>query len=345
MAKQDVIKFSKDGKIEKILLANSYLQIEVSTLGATLVSLRLLKSKDQRDVVCGLKSAEDYLAHDKYLGASVGRVAGRIDKGCFTLNGVNYQLACNNNGNALHGGLEGFDRRQFSYSLIKNNDEELGVKLSYTSLDGEEGFPGEVHLDVVYLLCKNTLKLTYTATTNKDTLINLTNHSYFNLDGHTSPSALQHTLQIHADELLMIDEDSCPRGDILKVEGTPFDFRKPKKIIDCIQEEHDQLSKGNGIDHFYIFNQPQNQIKLWSGDETCNLTITTNQVGANIYSANYLDGKVIGKENVAYPQRCAICLETQNYGNDIHIHENPTTVLKVGDTYEAYTEYTFEVEE
>lgn len=330
---------------KKVVLSNSYLQIEVTTLGATLVALRLLKSNDQRDIVCGMKDAEGYLGHDKYFGACVGRIAGRIDQGRFTLNGKEYQLPQNNNGNSLHGGIQGFDRRSFTYEVSSESEEVGSITLKYTSQDGEEGYPGTLHLTITYTIDQNTMHIDYEAVSDQDTIINMTNHSYFNLEGHTSPTVLEHSLQVNADEILMIDEDSCPRGKRLCVEGTPFDFRDEKKISEAFAEEHEQLRLGNGIDHFYIFNKEQDQIKLVSKDQKISLHVSTDQVGANIYSANYLDGSDIGKENIAYPQRCAICLETQNYGNDINIHEDPTCILRKGDTYHSHTQYRFEVEE
>lgn len=343
--KKNVVEFSKDKKVSKITISTSCLEAEIATLGATLVSLRLLKTKDQRDVVCGLNSAEEYLTHDKYFGTTAGRVAGRIDKGQFILNGKTYQLACNNNGNALHGGLDGFDRRNFDYEIIESDEDKVAVKFSYISKDGEEGYPGTLKLDVMYTLEGNTMSIDYYATCDQDTIINLTNHSYFNLEGHTSPTVLNHTLQVCADELLTIDEDSCPRGVRLTLEGTPFDFNKEKKVEECIKGEHIQLTNARGIDHFFIFNKKENQIMLRGGDGVCTLKINTNQPGANIYSGNYLDGDLIGKENIAYPFQCAICLETQNFCNDININKNPTSILRVGDAYQSHTEYTFEVED
>ncbi|MBQ9987676.1 MAG: galactose mutarotase [Erysipelotrichales bacterium] len=329
---------------EKVVLSNSYLQIEVSTLGATLVSLRLLRTQDHRDIVCGMKDAEGYLAHDKYFGACVGRIAGRIDQGRFTLNEKEYQLPQNNNGNSLHGGIHGFDRKHFTYEVMQEG--EVGsIILQYTSVDGEEGYPGTVDLTVTYCLDHNRMSIDYSAASDQDTIINMTNHSYFNLEGHTSSTILDHSLRVDSNELLMIDEDSCPRGNRLQVESTPFDFRCEKKIRECIEQDHEQLRLGNGIDHFFIFTTKQDQITLRSPDSKVALHVSTDQVGANIYSANYLDGSDIGKENIAYPQRCAICLETQNYSNDINIHEDPTCILRKGDTYSSHTTYTFEVEE
>ena len=336
----NIIKFSENLNVHKLIIGNEYLKAEISTLGATLVNLRLLKTKDQRDVVWGLNSAEEYLAHDKYFGTTAGRVAGRIDKGQFTLNGETYQLAKNNNGNALHGGIEGFDKKIFDYEFIDN-----GIRFTYTSKDGEEGYPGTLDVIVTYKLVKDALHIDYYAIADKDTIINLTNHSYFNLEGHRSSSILNHTLQVCADELLNIDPDSCPRGSRLTLANTPFDFHKEKKIRECINGEHEQLINAKGIDHFFIFNKKENQITLKGGDGVVTLTVNTNQPGANIYSANYLDGNLVGKENRRYEEKSAICLETQNYGNDININENPTSILRKGLAYESHTEYIFKVEE
>ena len=335
--------FSSDKQEKKIILRNEYLEVGVSTIGAALVNVRLLKCKDERDVVWGFDCSDDYLNNrGPYFGVIAGRVAGRIDKGQFTLNGEKYQIPCNNNGNSLHGGIYGFDSKSFTYQV---SEDELSVKLQYFSEDGEEGYPGNLSVEIIYELHDNTLHLEYHAVTDKDTIINLTNHAYFNLEGHNSDSVLNHTLEVHADEFLSIDEDSCPRGKRVKVEGTPFDFRTPKCVGECVSGEHEELDKAKGIDHFFIFNKKETPIVLTSGDGVCRVEVNTNQVGANIYSGNFLDGSIVGKENKAYPFQSAICLETQNYNNDININENPTTVLRVGDMYDSWTDYKFIVEE
>lgn len=335
--------FSKDGFEKLIVLSNDELEIGVTTLGATLVSLKLLKTKDQRDVVCGFDSAEGYLNHDKYFGTCAGRVAGRIDKGQFTINDKHYQLACNNNGNALHGGLKGFDRVHYEYEVEDTN--EPSVKLTYYAHDGEEGYPANLVLNITYKLVGNILRATYEGESDADTLLNITNHSYFNLDGHDSVSILDHYLAVKADELMMIDEDSCPRGARLKLKDTPFDFSSSKLIRECIEGEHQQLVNANGIDHFFVFNDTSNQIKLENNARNVSLIISSNQVGANIYSANYLDGGDIGKGGVSYPFRNSICLETQHYPNDVNINENPRTILRKGEKYLSTTDFKFIVEE
>ena len=345
MSEYRIVDFSNNKKEKKIILTNEYLEVGISTVGATLVNVRLLKSEDKRDVVWGFDSADDYLANrGPYFGVIAGRVCGRIDKGRFTLNGVEYQVPCNNNGNSLHGGVMGFDSKSFTYEVIEDG-EDLGVKLHYLSVDGEEGYPGNLALEVKYILRKNTLHLEYHATTDKDTIINLTNHAYFNLEGHNSRSVLNHSLEVHADAFLGIDEDSCPRGHRVNVEGTPFDFRTSKLIKDCVSGTHEELDKAKGVDHFFIFNKTSNQITLKGGDGVCTVKVNTNQPGANIYSGNFLDGTIVGKEGVAYPFQSAVCLETQNFNNDININENPTTILRVGETYESWSDYTFEVNE
>lgn len=344
MTSVNIEKWGTNEKIVKIILENEYLKAEVSTLGATLLSLRLKKSADNRDIVCGLKSPEDYLQHDKYLGATVGRIAGRIDSGKFTLNGVEYSLARNNNGNALHGGLKGFDRKIFSYEILHMNKESAAVKLSTFSIDMEEGYPGNLLFEVIYHISGNTLSIKYEARTDKDTLVNVTNHSYFNLDGHNAGSLQNQCLKVCSEEILKIDEDGCARGERLNIENTPFDFRESKFIKDALNGEHEQLIKGNGIDHYYIFSNKNNQIELLSSDSSVKMIIDSNQNGANIYTANYLSD-LTGKDDIVYNPRCSICFECQNYVNDINISENPTTVLRVGEKYTAYTNYIFEVKE
>ena len=344
MASVNIEKWGSNEKILKIVLENEYLKAEISTLGAALVALNLKKTADQRDIVCGLKSPDDYLNHDKYLGATVGRVAGRIDAGRFVLNGREYTLAQNNNGNALHGGIKGFDRKVFSYEILRMDNDAASVKLSIISLDMEEGYPGNLMLDVIYEIVNNRLSVRYEGRTDGDTLINITNHSYFNLNGHNGHSIKDHSLRVKSEEILKIDEDGCARGERLKVEKTPFDFREYKLIGNALCQAHEQIVKGNGIDHYFIFNGDNSQIELLSPDSKIKMTVDSDQLGANIYTANYLND-LIGKDNVLYTPRCSICFECQDYVNDININAEPGTVLRVGEKYTACTNYIFEVKE
>ena len=329
---------SLDNGIDLISMQNDELEIVVSNFGCTIVK-SLMKDKDGHvgDVVLGYDDFTQYQTLDAYLGALVGRVANRIKAGQFSLNGQDYHLAVNNGPNHLHGGIKGFSYQVFDYTI----EDEHTLKLHYLSKDGEEGYPGDLDLTVTYTLKDDTLTAHYQATSSADTLINITNHSYFNLSGHKE-KIYQHTLQIHASQFACVDSDGLTTGELKDVEGTPFDFRQPALIGERVEQDDEQLKIGKGFDHPFLFDTQSNQVILTHEPTGRQLIVSTTLPQAQIYTANYLDGR-LGKYGERYYARDAVCIETQNMPDAIHLEEHPTTLLKKGETYDEITSYQFKV--
>ncbi|MGN1343057.1 MAG: aldose epimerase family protein [Traorella sp.] len=328
----------KKDHVDIISMKNDFLEIIVSNYGCTILNI-FMKDKHGHldDIVLGYQDIETYGQKDTYFGAIVGRVANRIRHGSFHLNGHEYQLAINNGPNHLHGGIHGFSYQVFDYQIV--NDTTL--EFSYLSKDKEEGYPGNLHLKVRYELKQDTLKIHYYAECDQDTLINITNHSYFNLSGHQE-SILHHQLKIKADHFACIDQNGCPTGEFRKVVNTPFDFSKESEIGPHLLQKDDQLELGHGFDHPFIFNDNHNQVQLYHEASGRRLTVSTSLPGAQIYTANYLDGS-IGKDGKPYCKQDAICIETQNLPDAIHLEKNPTTLLRKNEKYDEVTSYKFEV--
>lgn len=326
-----------DDKIDLIQMKNDDLEVVVSNYGCTIVKV-LMKDKDGNidDVVLGYDNFSDYQTKDAYLGALVGRTANRIGKGTFSLNGKTYSLPINNGPNCLHGGIKGFSYQVFDYQIIDDS-----IEFTYLSKDGEEGYPGNLEFKAVYTLVDNALKVRYLATSDQDTIINITNHSYFNLSG-AKEDIYDHQLLVHSDKYACVDGDGLPTGKFNKVQGTPFDFNRMTRIGDVIDNDDEQLKLGAGYDHPFIFSQETSQVELYHESTGRKLTVSTTLPGAQIYSANYLDGR-IGKYGIAYPRRFALCIETQNLPDAINLEESPTTILKKGEVYDETTSYKFEV--
>lgn len=320
-------------------LKSEDLEVHVSNYGGHLLAVKM-KDKDENidDVVLGFDDIEGYKTQDKYIGALVGRVANRIKHGQFYLNQKAYTLAINNGPNHLHGGLEGFDTKVFDYQIKGDT-----LVLTYVSLDNEEGYPGQLTLTASYQLQKETLTLYYHATSSEDTLINITNHSYFNLSG-MKENVYEHTLQIKSDQFMAVDKDGCPTGEYIDVKETPFDFNLESEMGKNIKQNHPQLILGNGFDHPYILTKDKDQIILRHPKTKRKLTVSTSLPCVQIYTANYLDGKLIGKNLQAYQARDGICLETQFIPDDIHLSKEPKTILRKGESYDVATSYCFEVE-
>lgn len=326
-----------DDNIDLISMKNDDLEVVVSNYGCTIVKV-LMKDKDGHidDVVLGYDDFKQYQTLDAYLGALVGRVANRIGRGKFSLNGKDYTLAINNGPNHLHGGIKGFSYQVFDYEI-----KDQSIIFSYVSKDGEEGYPGNLTFQAIYTLDHDTLKIQYLATCDQDTLINITNHSYFNLSGKKE-NIYQHTLQIQASTFACVDQDGLTTGEFRQVEGTPFDFRKPALIGERVIQDDEQLQLGKGFDHPFIFDTKENQVILEHLESGRRLIVSTTLPGAQIYTANYLDGR-LGKYGHHYNERDAVCIETQNLPDAIHIEKEPTTILKKGETYQEETTYKFEV--
>lgn len=327
-----------DDQIDLISMKNEQLEVVVSNYGCTIIKVFMAdKNGHKDDVVLGYDDFTQYQTLDAYLGALVGRVANRIKAGQFSLNGQDYHLAVNNGPNHLHGGIKGFSYQVFDYTI----EDEHTLKLHYLSKDGEEGYPGDLDLTVIYTLKDDTLTAHYQATSSADTLINITNHSYFNLSGHKE-NIYQHTLQIHASQFACVDSDGLTTGELKDVEGTPFDFRQPALIGERVEQDDEQLKIGKGFDHPFLFDTQSNQVILTHEPTGRQLIVSTTLPQAQIYTANYLDGR-LGKYGERYYARDAVCIETQNMPDAIHLEEHPTTLLKKGETYDEITSYQFKV--
>ncbi|MCD7950431.1 MAG: galactose mutarotase [Erysipelotrichaceae bacterium] len=327
-----------DDHIDMISMKNDLLEIVVSNYGCTIMKV-LMKDKDGNidDVVLGYDDFSQYSSLDAYLGALVGRVANRIKLGKFTLNNQEYSLAINNGPNAIHGGIKGFSYQVFDYQI---KDDET-IIFHYLSKDDEEGYPGNLDFYAIYTLKGNTLKIQYQATTDQDTLINITNHSYFNLSGKKE-NVYQHLLTVKADQYACVDKDGLTTGVFNDVKGTPFDFNQPAYIGERVNQNDEQLHIGKGFDHPFILTAKENQVILEHPETSRRLTVSTSLPIAQIYTANYLDGR-LGKYGQHYYERDAVCIETENLPDAIHLEENPSTILKKGETYDEYTSYKFEV--
>lgn len=332
-----VIDKFNDG-IDVLSMKNEKMEVVVSNFGCTIMKV-LMKDKEGNvdDVVLGYDDFHQYQTRDAYLGALVGRVANRIKKGCFELNHKQYSLAINNGPNHLHGGIKGFSYQIFDYE-IKDNET---IEFYYLSKDDEEGYPGNLDLKVTYQLKDDTLSVRYQATTDQDTLINITNHSYFNLSGKKE-NIYNHQLMVKADCFACIDKDGLPTGEFRDVKDTAFDFNEFALIGERVEQSDEQLLLGKGFDHPFIFTTKENQVILEHLASGRRLTVSTTLPGAQIYTANYLDGR-LGKYGHHYFERDAVCIETQNLPDAIHIEKNPTTILKKGEIYDVITSYKFEV--
>jgi aldose 1-epimerase len=283
------------------------------------------------DIVLAYETLDDYVRNPRYFGALIGRHANRIARGRFSLNGIEYQLPCNNGLNHLHGGFKGFDKRVWDVSQEGNV-----LQLSYFSKDGEEGYSGNLTASVDYTLIDNALQVDYRATTDHDTIVNLTNHSYFNLRGHGT--ILDHELTLHADSFTPVDEELIPTGEIRPVIGTPMDFRNGKAI-------GSQLAFIGGYDHNFVLNDWDGSLRLAARlyEETTGrvLEILTTEPGIQFYSGNFLDGSLIGRNGVAYQKYTGLCLEPQHFP-DAPNHPNfPSTVLRPGEEHKQTTVYRF----
>jgi aldose 1-epimerase len=322
------------------------ISVEVLNLGGI---IRSVKTPDRNgifeDVVLGFEDSNHYLEEHPYFGALVGRFANRIAHGTFTIEGKEYSLAQNNGTNHLHGGLSGFDKAIWEVQPLEN---ENGIQLSYTSKDGEEGYPGNLSVTVDYVLTDdNTLKVKFQAQTDKTTIINLTQHSYFNLSGDFSKQILDHELQLNADKFLPIDSTQIPLGNYQSVVGTPFDFSAPKIIGRDIEIKNEQLEKGNGYDHCWIINNPNNEIikaaEVYHPESGRVMDVYTDQPGIQLYTGNFLDNTLQSKTGGTYGPRSGFCLETQHFPNTPNEPNFPTTILKPGETFTSETWFQFSV--
>ncbi|HEY0457967.1 MAG TPA: aldose epimerase family protein [Pyrinomonadaceae bacterium] len=321
-------------------------EAQVITYGGTVVSLKMPdKNGKFADVVLGYGSIGDYEKNQSYIGALIGRYGNRIAKGSFTLDGKQYTLAKNNGENHLHGGLKGFDKVVWTARGFVSA-EGANVELSYLSRDGEEGYPGNLSVKVVYTLTENNeLKVDYTATTDKNTIVNLTQHSYFNLAGAGNGDILNHQLAIYADRFTPTDAGSIPTGELQSVKNTPFDFLTPTPIGARINLADEQLKFGNGYDHNWVLNKADDSMALaatvFEPASGRSMEVFTTERGLQFYAGNFLDGAIKGKNGQNYPRRSGFCLEAQDFPDSPNKPNFPSPVLKTGETYRQTTVYKF----
>lgn len=341
--KQDFGQTLDGTPVELYTLKNGRITVKVSTYGATVVSIEA-PDRDGRvdDVALGFDNLEGYLGEHPYFGATVGRVANRIAKGKFTLDGKEYSLATNNGPNALHGGIKGFNRVVWKAEEVDNPDGP-SIKMTYLSPDGDEGYPGNLSVSVAFTVtARDELRIEYSATTDKATPINLSNHSYFNLGGKTDESILGHELTLAADRYTPVDDTLIPTGEIAPVEGTPLDFRKPTAIGARIDE-----LKGDpgGYDHNFALNDAGGTLafaaRVFDPKTGRVLEMATTEPGVQFYSGNFLDGTNVGKGGTVYKKHHGLCLEAQHFPDSVHHANFPDTILKPGQTYKQTTVYTF----
>ncbi|MEX2263096.1 MAG: aldose epimerase family protein [Bryobacteraceae bacterium] len=332
--------------VEVYTLRNAHrVEAEISTLGATLVSLKVPDRNGKLDdVVLGFDTVDGY-EKGRYFGAIVGRYGNRIAKGRFSLNGVEYTLARNNGENHLHGGVRGF-----SGVVWAARAKDAGsIELTYLSKDGEEGYPGNLTAKVTYTLNDlNELKIDYSATTDKDTIVNLTNHAYFNLAGQGAGDVLGHRVMIAASRFTPVDAGLIPTGELRSVTGTPFDFREPKTIGERIGAKDPQLAIGRGYDHNYVLDASSGNLeraaRVVEPQSGRVMEVLTAEPGMQLYTGNYLDGSLIGKGGKPYGSRYGFCMETQHFPDSPNRPEFPSVVLKPGGRYETTTVYRFSIE-
>jgi aldose 1-epimerase len=346
----EITKVMFQGKpIEAVTLKNANgMEVKAISYGAIITSLKVPdRAGTLADVVLGFDQPNQYWADPPhpYFGAIVGRYGNRIANGAFTLDGKKYTLAKNNGPNHLHGGIKGFDKVLWSVAT-KNAPEGASAIFTYTSPDGEEGYPGTLVSRVTYTLTdKNALIVDYHATTDKPTVLNLTQHSYFNLAGEGAGDILGHEVMLNADRYVPIDATSIPLGQLAPVAGTPFDFRQPTAIGARINQDHLQLKNGKGYDHNWVLNGkgpgPQLAARVTDPKSGRIMEIATTEPGVQFYTGNFLDGTIKGKSGHVYGHRTGFCLETQHYPDSPNHKTFPTTELRPGKAYESRTVFTF----
>jgi aldose 1-epimerase len=330
--------------VEAFTLANGPIEVRILTYGGTIQSLRVPDRRgNAADVVLGFDTLEGYMGKDNpYFGALVGRYANRIAGGRFQLNGHGYTIPLNNGPNALHGGPRGFDK-----AVWKARDIKDGIELTHVSPDGDQGFPGTLTTTVRYTLKAKTLRIEYTATTDQDTVVNLTNHAYFNLAGEGTSDVLGHELRINAGRFTPVNSTLIPNGELRPVSGTALDFRRPQRIGDRIDADDEQLRFGGGYDHNWVLDRSNGQLndaaELYEPGSGRVLQVFTTEPGLQFYSGNFLDGTVTGKGGKHYPRRSGLSLETQHFPDSPNHPSFPSTELKPGQSYHSITEFRFSV--
>jgi aldose 1-epimerase len=339
-----------DTEVSLYTLTNSNrLEISITNYGG-IVTRPLIRDRGGQlaDVVLGYDSLGAYLAASPYFGSLIGRYGNRIGGARFTLDDVDYTLAANNGENHLHGGLRGFDKVVWTGEPYSTGDE-VGVRLRYTSEDGEEGYPGRLRVAVTYALTDaDELRIEYEAETDKATVVNLTHHSYFNLAGHASGDILGHELMLNAGRFTPIDASLIPTGELRDVADTPMDFLAPTAVGTRIDQDDEQLRFAGGYDHNWVLADYDGSLRMaarvYEPVSGRVMEVHTTEPGIQFYSGNFLDGSNIGKGGVVYEHRTGFCLETQHFPDSPNKPGFPSTVLRPGDTYQSTTIYRFSAE-
>jgi aldose 1-epimerase len=344
--KKQVYGKTADGTaIDLYILSEGPIEARVTNYGGYLVSLKVPDRNGKvEDILLGFDDLDGYVNNTThkgtaYFGPIVGRYANRIAKGTFTLDGKQYKLAINNGPNALHGGIRGFHSVVWNGKLIPD-----GVELTYLSKDGEEGYPGNLSVTVRYTLSKSGLSIDYSATTDKDTILNLTNHAYFNLKGSGKGDILDHSVTLHASRFTYADANLVPTGELRSVEGTPLDFRKSTRIGDRIDSDYDQLKIAGGYDQNWVLDgggKMAEAAEVYEPTSGRVMRLSTDQPGVQFYTGNFFDGTIKGKGGVVYQRRAGLCLETQHFPDSPHHPEFPTTELKPGQRFHRVTVFSF----
>lgn len=337
-------------RVDLYTLKNSNgVTVDIITYGGIITSLKVPnKQGDFENIVLGYDSLDLYVEKNPFFGALVGRYGNRIADAKFTLEGVTYSLAKNNGDNHLHGGKKGFDKVVWKASEEKEEDF-VALKLSYISKDMEEGYPGNLDVWVTYILTNDDiLKVLYEATTDKTTIVNLTQHSYFNLSGDFSKTILDHEMTLNADHYLPVDSELIPLGELAPVQGTPFDFTTPKPIGADIEKDHEQLKIGLGYDHCWVLNGQNAGLRsiarVYHPESGRVMEVFSTEPGVQFYTSNFLDGTLPKKGGGFYAQRSGFCLETQHYPDSPNKPDYPSVVLNAGDKYTSETSFQFSVE-
>lgn len=331
--------------VERYVLDNGHIEVSLLTWGATVQSLLVPdRYSDQSDVVLGFDELAGYLGDHPYLGAVVGRYANRIARGRFTLDGVDFQIPTNVRGSALHGGPEGFHRQVWAARAIDTPDE-LAVEFSHLSPHDTMGFPGTLDTTVAYSLDGGDIRIDYRATSDRPTILNLTQHSYFNLAGLLGGSIESHELEMPASRYLPVDSDSIPLGQTAAVDGTPFDFRRPKPVGRDIGLADEQLTHGRGFDHSWVLDgsstSPSLAARLFEARTGRMLEVLTSEPAVQFYSGNQLDGSLRGKRGRPYQRREGLCLETQHFPDSPNRPGFPSVVLRPGEEFRSTTIWRF----
>ena len=335
--------------VDLFTLTNKHgMQVKITNYGGIVTSIQVPdKNGLLGEVNLGFDNLQDYLQEAQpYFGAIIGRFGNRIANGQFSIDGRTYTLATNNGSNHLHGGIHGFDKVVWQAKMVEKR-KIPSLELTYLSPDGEEGYPGNLACTVTYKLTnKNELQIDYQATTDKATVINLTNHCYFNLKDGGKTNCLDHELRIFADAFTPLDQNTIPTGEIKSVQHTPFNFLSAKKIGARIEQNNPQLEIGNGYDHNFVLHTKKKlkrAAKVVEQESGRVLEVFTTEPGLQFYTANWLDGRLIGYNNMAYQKRCAFCLETQHFPDSPNQPSFPSTILRPDETFQSTTIYKFSV--